>query len=181
MNQTSIHEDAGPNPDLPQWVKDLALLWLWYRLAATAPVWPLAWEPPYAVGVPPPKKGRWISLNTQSQDLSLKPTTNLSNPSTSKLAFKGNRTLTLIGCMKLWKGPEPGVWGLGLHPSITPTWFLHLDSLDLNNYALSSGLPHCLCIWSCAWLWLVDSSKERKVCIGTCFFYCSLEPRNHHV
>ena len=30
---------------------DLALLWLWCRLVATAPVRPLAWEPPYAMGV----------------------------------------------------------------------------------------------------------------------------------
>ena len=29
---------------------DLALLWLWRRSAATAPIRPLAWEPPYAVG-----------------------------------------------------------------------------------------------------------------------------------
>ena len=28
---------------------DLALLWLWHRLAATAPIDPLAWEPPYAM------------------------------------------------------------------------------------------------------------------------------------
>ena len=28
---------------------DLALLWLWYRLAAVARIQPLAWEPPYAV------------------------------------------------------------------------------------------------------------------------------------
>ena len=31
---------------------DLALLWLWCRLAATALIQPLAWEPPYASGVP---------------------------------------------------------------------------------------------------------------------------------
>ena len=30
---------------------DLALLWLWCRPVATAPIRPLAWEPPYAVGV----------------------------------------------------------------------------------------------------------------------------------
>ena len=30
---------------------DLALLWLWRRLAATAPLKPLAWEPPYAAEV----------------------------------------------------------------------------------------------------------------------------------
>ena len=29
---------------------DLALLWLWHRLAATAPIRPLAWEPLYAMG-----------------------------------------------------------------------------------------------------------------------------------
>ena len=29
---------------------DPELLWLWCRLAATAPIGPLAWEPPYAVG-----------------------------------------------------------------------------------------------------------------------------------
>ena len=34
-----------------RWSSDPALLWLWYRLAAVAPIWPLAWEPPYAVGV----------------------------------------------------------------------------------------------------------------------------------
>jgi len=27
------------------------LLWLWSRPAATAPIRPLAWEPPYATGV----------------------------------------------------------------------------------------------------------------------------------
>ena len=30
---------------------DLVLLWLWRRPVATAPIRPLAWEPPYAVGV----------------------------------------------------------------------------------------------------------------------------------
>ena len=28
---------------------DLALLWLWHRLADVAPIRPLAWEPPYAM------------------------------------------------------------------------------------------------------------------------------------
>ena len=30
---------------------DPALLWLWHRLAAAAPIGPLAWEPSYAAGV----------------------------------------------------------------------------------------------------------------------------------
>ena len=56
---------AGSIPDLAQWVKDTAcmscgvghrhnldpaLLWLWCRPVATAPIPPLAWEPPYATG-----------------------------------------------------------------------------------------------------------------------------------
>ena len=51
MNLTRNHEVAGLIPGLDWWVQDLALLWLWYRLAAAAPIRPLAWEPPYAVGM----------------------------------------------------------------------------------------------------------------------------------
>jgi len=32
-----------------QWVKDLALLWLWCKLTATTLIQLLAWEHPYAV------------------------------------------------------------------------------------------------------------------------------------
>ena len=74
-NLMSIHEDTGLIPGLIQCVKhcfalscgvgcrhglDLALLWLWCRLQATAPIRPLAWEPPHAAGasLKKEKKGR---------------------------------------------------------------------------------------------------------------------------
>ena len=72
MNPTRNHEVSGSIPVLVQWVgdsgfsmscgvvhrrsSDLTLLWLWCRPAAAALIQPLAWEPPYAEAVAPPKK-----------------------------------------------------------------------------------------------------------------------------
>ena len=42
----------------PRRGSDLALLWLWCRLAAVALIEPLAWEPPYATSVALEKKER---------------------------------------------------------------------------------------------------------------------------
>ena len=47
-NLSSIHEVEGLIPGLAQWVKHLVLLCLWCRLAAAAPIRPLAWALPYA-------------------------------------------------------------------------------------------------------------------------------------
>ena len=49
-NPTRIHKDEGLIPGPLQWVKDLALLWLWCRPAVVALIRPLAWELPYAMG-----------------------------------------------------------------------------------------------------------------------------------
>ena len=58
MNPTRNHEVVGSIPGLAQWVTDLALLWLWRRLAATTLIRPLAWEPPFSMGVAPKRQKR---------------------------------------------------------------------------------------------------------------------------
>ena len=64
-NPTSILEDAGLIPCLAQWVKDLALLWLWCRLAAAAAVRTRAWEIPCAGGMALKKKKKKDSCPSQ--------------------------------------------------------------------------------------------------------------------
>ena len=52
-NSSRIHEDVGSvlgSSVGRRCGSDLALLWLWCRPAAAAPVQPLAWELPYATG-----------------------------------------------------------------------------------------------------------------------------------
>ena len=45
-----------------RWSSDPAVLWLWHRPVATAPIRPLAWEPPYAAD----KKKRFLLCIHQS-------------------------------------------------------------------------------------------------------------------
>ena len=74
LHETGIHEGAGSIPGLAERVKgssvamscgvgrrhglDLALLWLWCRSAAAAPIQPLTWEPHYAVHVALKRKNK---------------------------------------------------------------------------------------------------------------------------
>ena len=61
-NLTSIHEATRSTPGLAQWGKDLALLLLWCRLAAAAPIRPLVWESPYDMGAAPPQKNSALHI-----------------------------------------------------------------------------------------------------------------------
>ena len=63
-NPTRIHEGEGLIPGLQKQLGNPALLWLWCRLAAVAPIRPLAWAPPYANGCGPKKKERRKEGNT---------------------------------------------------------------------------------------------------------------------
>ena len=51
MHPTRNREVVGSIPGLARWVKDLALLWPWRRLAAATPIQSLAWELLYATGM----------------------------------------------------------------------------------------------------------------------------------
>ena len=42
-----VHHRCGSDP---------ALLWLWHRPAAIAPIGPLAWEPPHAASITPKRQ-----------------------------------------------------------------------------------------------------------------------------
>ena len=61
-NPTRNHEVVGSIPGLTQWVKDLVSLWLWCRRVATAPIKPLAWEPPCAAGAALEKAKKKVSI-----------------------------------------------------------------------------------------------------------------------
>ena len=83
------------------------MLWLWHRLAATAPVRPLAWEPPYAIGVALEETKRQKKKKKKTQK---KKTPNLKfakkkkrNKKTKKILNTNKNMLDIITKFKLSK------------------------------------------------------------------------------
>ena len=80
---------------------DLALLCLWYRRVATAPIWPVAWELPYAVGMAlkRPKKKKSLKFLKKITEISKKQKLNL--PCTSNYLHSVYIVLGIISNLEM--------------------------------------------------------------------------------
>ena len=98
---------------------DLALLWLWCRPVATAPIQLLAWEPPHAAGAAPQKQ----KTNKQNQPTKQK----------MQLATKGHNSF--IG-FHHWESLESRLWDRELWASRffgTRSWETHGRSGEMGQ------------------------------------------------
>ena len=68
-----------------RWGSDLAFLWLWHRPAATAPIRPLAWVPPYAVGAALQRKKKFFKFDERHKCIQPR---SLTNPKEDKFKVK---------------------------------------------------------------------------------------------
>ena len=124
---------------------DLVLLWLWCRPVATAPIWPLTWEPPYAAGATLKRK-KEKKKNTKKQLLEL--SLWLSGLWTQlvsmrmwvwSLALRGG--LRIQRCYKLWCRSQLGL-GSCIAVAAAPIWLLAWELPYASSVALKKPKKH---------------------------------------
>ena len=84
---------------------DPALPWLWRRLVATAPIRPLAWEPPYAMGRPKKWQKRQKEKKTKQNKKTKKPTKPLGENARSSCGERNSFCACIEkrgGCLRQW-------------------------------------------------------------------------------
>ena len=104
------------------------LLWLWCRMAATAPIWPLAWELPYVTG---------LALKWQQQQENLLRfsiiTQDHDPPPTFLLPFPSGFWVRTVICYSLYLGESitNDKWSLSCFPSFIckQLWSGHKNGL----------------------------------------------------
>ena len=107
----------GSIPGLVQWVKDLALLWLWCRLAVAALIRPLGWELPPAMGATQKKTKKKKKINSHGY---LDPWYTFPNMMYSTCFFQTTNTTSFIisevalcSLFTLWAALLRSPWSLG--------------------------------------------------------------------
>ena len=144
MNESDWHP-RGHRFDpqsLIHWVKDLVLLWLWHRPAATAPIRPLAWELPYAEGVAIKKKKEKRKKDCcKDQKKSW-----LKAVSTRQVQSKGSRNSSYCDYKSLTPSPRQSSLGkcarIRAHlPWNTSLPFFSHFRLSKGNFLSSTGMP----------------------------------------
>ena len=85
---------------------DPTLLWFWCRLAATAPIGPLAWEPPYATGVAQEKAKRQKKKKKKCQEIA--PVLSVSKPSSLLNSVKETHVLPCM-VVSFQTSPHKGI------------------------------------------------------------------------
>ena len=133
---------------------DLALLQLWCWLAATAPIWPLAWEPPCALGVTLKVEGekqcRYYNKAAREDKLSGLLGSFSSFPETSQEPFLFLSLWRLVGLHL--RCSEMSQWSLIslLGQVFTLGWVLYIWLLEMEPMAqtkvpfLHFKISHCL-------------------------------------